>query len=155
MRHGIAEEPNLMKPDSERVLTEEGKKNIHLIGKKFRSIGMKPSIVISSPYARAVQTADIMVEELGFTGDRHQDNRITPSGRYESFAAMFQEFKSFREILVVSHDPCVSFLTANLCGAGTMNIDFKTGAIACIGIGRQSPPVGSLLWYAPPTLTLI
>lgn len=154
VRHGIAEDTNLLRPDSERALTQEGIAKMHLIGKRLHKMGIKPNLVISSPYKRAVQTADILVEELGYTGERFQDNRITPSARYEAFSALFQEYKSFREIMFVTHDPCVSFLTGQICGATNYNIDFKKGAVACIGIGRQSPPAGTLLWYAPPKILL-
>jgi phosphohistidine phosphatase len=154
VRHGIAEDAQLLRPDSERILTEEGREKMHRIGKRLQQIGIKPHLIISSPYKRAVETADILVEELGYTGERFQDNRITPSGRYEAFSALFQEYKSFREIMFVTHDPCVSFLVGSLCNGNNFNIDFKKGAIACIGIGRQSPPAGTLLWYTPPRLLL-
>lgn len=154
VRHGIAEETNLLRPDSERNLTQEGIEKMHSIGKRLQQMGIKPHLVISSPYKRAVQTADVLAEELGYTGERYQDNRITPSARYEAFSALFQEYKSFREIMFVTHDPCVSFLISSLCGSTNFNIDFKKGAVACIGIGRQSPPAGTLLWYAPPRILI-
>lgn len=154
VRHGIAEDTNLLRPDSERELTHEGREKMRKIGLRLKQMGIKPHLVISSAYKRAIQTADILVEELDYAGERFQDNRISPSGRYEAFSALFQEYKSFREIMFVTHDPCVSFLVGSLCGGANFNIDFKKGAVACIGVGRQSPPQGTLLWYAPPKILI-
>ncbi|MCS6809046.1 MAG: phosphohistidine phosphatase SixA [Bacteroidota bacterium] len=154
VRHGIAEDTNLLRPDSERALTPEGIEKMHRIGQRLYQMGIQPNLIISSPYKRAVQTADILAEELRYIGERFQDNRITPSARYESFSSLFQEYKSYREIMFVTHDPCVSILAGQLCGAATYNIEFKKGGVACIGIGRQNPPVGTLLWYAPPRVLI-
>jgi phosphohistidine phosphatase len=154
VRHGIAEEANILKPDSGRELTSEGKAKVQKIGAKLAQMGIQPHLIVSSTYTRAIQTADILAAELGYTGERLQDNRITPNGRYESFSALFQEVKSNREIMFVTHDPCVSYLVGSLCGASNFNVDYKKAAVTCIGIGRQSPPLGSLLWFAPPRLLI-
>ncbi len=154
VRHGIAEEANILKPDSGRELTEEGRIRVQKIGAKLAQMSIKPHLIVSSTYTRAIQTADILAKELGYTGERLQDNRITPNGRYESFAALFQEVKQHREIMFVTHDPCVSYLVGSVCGAANFNVDYKKAAVTCIGIGRQSPPLGSLLWFAPPRLLL-
>jgi phosphohistidine phosphatase len=154
VRHGIAEEANILKPDSARELTDEGRAKVQKIGARLAQMGIKPHLIVSSPYTRAIQTADILAKELEYIGERLQDNRITPNGRYESFSALFQEVKSNREIMFVTHDPCVSYLAGSLCGAQNFNIDYKKAAVTCIGIGRQSPPLGSLLWFAPPRLLI-
>lgn len=154
VRHGIAEEASILQPDAGRELTDEGRAKVRKIGARLAQMGVKPNLIVSSTYKRAIQTADILAAELSYTGERLEDNRITPNGRYESFSALFQEVKGSREIMFVTHDPCVSYLVGSLCGAANFNIDYKKAAVTCIGIGRQSPPLGSLLWFAPPRLLI-
>jgi phosphohistidine phosphatase len=148
VRHGIAED-GFGKSDAERELTNEGREKVSENGKRLRNHGVKPGVIISSPYLRASQTAQILAEELGYKGEIHPDDRITPMGRYETFNDLFTEYRSEQHIMIVGHEPNVSELTARICAQGQLRMDFKKGAVACIGIDRVRPVQGVLLWYAP------
>ena len=57
LRHGIAEE-GIGKRDSERALTDEGKKKLRDLLNLAKHAGVEPSLVMSSPYRRAQETAE-------------------------------------------------------------------------------------------------
>jgi phosphohistidine phosphatase len=68
IRHGIAvdrEDPNCP-PDTERPLTPKGMKRSHSAALGLRALDVKPSAVLTSPWLRSVQTAEIFCETLGY-----------------------------------------------------------------------------------------
>ena len=64
MRHGIAEEASRTGKDRDRALTEEGIERTRATGKALVQVGVKFDLILSSPYLRAWQTAEIIAHEL-------------------------------------------------------------------------------------------
>jgi phosphohistidine phosphatase len=147
VRHGIAEE-GFGRPDAERELTDEGRKKVHANGKHLKNLGVLPDVIVSSPYKRALQTASILAEELGYSGEILQDNRITPMGRYEGFSELFGEIRTNNTIMVVGHEPSMSAFVSGICAGGNLRMEFRKGAVTCIAVDRLRPVQGVLLWYA-------
>ena len=58
LRHGKADWPNWDKPDDERPLTEDGKKETATVAKLLARLEIAPAI-LTSPLPRASQTAEI------------------------------------------------------------------------------------------------
>src|SRR5215468_260342 len=68
VRHGIAidrEDPK-SPSDPERFLTPEGLKKTREVAKGFDALGISPAVFLSSPYVRAMQTAEIFADQLNF-----------------------------------------------------------------------------------------
>jgi len=68
VRHGIAvdrEDPKCP-ADPDRFLTEEGIEKTLQVGKGVAEVGAIPDLMITSPYLRALQTAEIFAEQLGY-----------------------------------------------------------------------------------------
>src|SRR5262249_9064707 len=73
VRHGIAidrEDPK-SPSDPERYLTAEGLKKTREVARGLASLKISPDVFISSPYVRALQTAEIFAQEL-----RHAKSKI-------------------------------------------------------------------------------
>src|SRR6202047_4631988 len=68
VRHGIAVDRADPKspPEAERPLTAKGVQKTRLAALGLRALGAKPDVLITSPYVRAAQTAEIFAEALGF-----------------------------------------------------------------------------------------
>ena len=64
LRHGIAEETSATGRDRDRSLTDEGREKTCAAGKALRRMDIAFDLVLSSPFVRARQTADIVAEEL-------------------------------------------------------------------------------------------
>jgi phosphohistidine phosphatase SixA len=60
MRHGYAGAPVRDDPEGERIrpLTDEGLMQVRAVAQEMRDRGMRPSVIYSSSFARATQTAD-------------------------------------------------------------------------------------------------
>jgi phosphohistidine phosphatase len=146
-RHGIAEEGHAGQPDSERALTSEGKKKLRTVLRAMREAGIQPSLILTSPYRRAVQTAQIAVEILDYKGDLLRTKALEPGSHPRMVWDELRVHKNERQILLAGHEPLFSSLTAYLLGCSNLQVDFKKGAIACVEIDRFDPaPHGVLKW---------
>ena len=63
LRHGKADWPNWDRPDDERPLTEEGKKEVAAVAKLLSRLEITP-VIFTSPLPRASQTAEIAGKHL-------------------------------------------------------------------------------------------
>ena len=80
LRHGIAEDGKPGRPDSERALTDEGREKLRRVLKRARSAGVDPTVILSSPYRRALETAEAAAGELGYKGKIVRTNALVPEG---------------------------------------------------------------------------
>ena len=69
LRHGVAEEPQTGQPDSERALTSDGRKKLRNVLRTAAAAGVAPSLILTSPYKRALQTAQLAAEILDYKGE--------------------------------------------------------------------------------------
>jgi phosphohistidine phosphatase len=153
LRHGIAEDSQPGQPDSERALTPEGKKKLRAVLRTASVAGVAPTLILTSPYKRAVQTAQLAAEILNYKGDLLRTKVLEPGSRPQAVWEEIRVHKDERAILLSGHEPLFSTLTAYLLGSPDMAIDFKKGAIAALEIDRFGPdPQAILKWLLTPKL---
>jgi phosphohistidine phosphatase len=145
LRHGIAEEGY---PDAARALTAEGKEKLRRV---LKQAAVKPSLILSSPYRRAVETAEIAAEVLGYTGDIERSESLTPDGSPQE---VWEEIRARRDedsILLASHEPLMSATVAFVLGAPGLHVDMKKAALVRVDLDRFGPqPLGLLKWMLTP-----
>ena len=138
LRHGIAEDPRPGQPDSERILTPEGRKRLRAIK---RRVGLAAMCTLSSPYLRAMQTAAMFSDEIV------QTPTLEPGANPEDAWNEIRLFKDKPQILCSSHEPLCGRLAAYLLNAPSLQIDVKKGALIRIDVERFGPkPQGTLKW---------
>lgn len=153
LRHGIAEEAQGSQPDSERALTPEGKKKLRSVLRTANAAGVAPSLILSSPYKRALQTAQLASEVLSYKGDLLETKTLEPGAHPRLVWDEIRVHKDQAEILLSGHEPLFSRLTAYLLASPELQIDFKKGALACIEIDSfTAEPHGVLKWMLTPKL---
>lgn len=154
LRHGIAEDAQGSQPDSERALTPEGKKKLRSVLRAAMAAGVSPSLILTSPFRRAVQTAQIASEVFNYKGDMLQTKTLEPGSNPRVVWDEIRVHKDETEILLAGHEPLFSSLTAYLLGCPGLQIDYKKGALACVEIDRfTAEPHGVLKWMLTPKLT--
>ncbi len=147
LRHAVAEEPQIGQPDAERALTPDGRKKLRNVLRAAASAGVAPSLVLTSPYKRALQTAQMAVEMLDYKGELLRTKALEPGSTPKSVWDEIRDHKDESRILLVGHEPLFGRLMAFLLGAPNLQVDFKKGAIACIEIERfPAEPHGVLRW---------
>jgi len=151
LRHGIAEDGGPGKPDAERALTAEGREKLRRVLHRGREAGMTPSLILSSPYRRAVETAAVAEEVLHFEGKVVKTSALTPD------ASPFDTWREIRTrpeesaILLASHEPLMSSLVAFLLASPGLTVDMKKAALVRIDCERMGPePRGVLKWMLTP-----
>lgn len=148
LRHGIAEDGRPGEPDSERALTAEGKRKLRAVLKTAADAGVAPSLILTSPYKRALQTAQVAAEVLEYKGDLVRTRALEPGSSPE---AVWKELKAHRNeagILLAGHEPLFSGLTAYLLNAPSLQMEFKKGALLCLEMDHLgAEPRGVLKWY--------
>jgi phosphohistidine phosphatase len=153
-RHGIAEEASAGHPDSSRQLTEEGRKKTAAVAKMARLAGAEPSLILSSPYDRAVQTARVAADELGYKGEILQTRTLVPHGAPEPVWSDVRDHSEEQSILLAGHEPLLSCLTAWLLGAPALQVEVKKSAMIRIDFDSlRATPRGVLRWMITPSLT--
>jgi len=153
LRHGIAEDAPPGQPDSERALTSDGRKKLRSVLRAAASAGVAPSLILTSPYKRALQTAQLAAEILDYKGELLRTKALEPSGSPKTVWDEIRVHKDEARILLAGHEPLFGRLTAYLLGSPNLQVDFKKGAIACVELERfTAEPHGVLRWMLTPKL---
>ena len=153
LRHGIAEDGQAGQPDAERALTPEGKKKLRNVLRLAAKAGAAPSLILTSHYRRALQSAEIAAQVLDYKGDLLRTKALEPGSEPRTVWEEIRVHKDEANILLSGHEPLFSRLTAYLVACPNLHIDFKKGALACVELDRfPAEPHGVLRWMLTPKL---
>jgi phosphohistidine phosphatase len=148
LRHGIAEDASPTGRDADRALVPEGKRKLREILKTAAKAGVKPDLILSSPYKRAQETALIAAKELGYEHEILESNSLVPNAHPQELWEEVRVHRTTPRLLIASHEPLLSSAAAFLLNAPGMMIDFKKGALMRIDLeGFTAQPRGILKWY--------
>ena len=135
MRHGIAREPNgpSLKADNQRPLTPKGREKIGKIAHALKMLGIKPDLILSSPYARAKETATLLAQEFDCKKNLKFSDLLVPEGNAEEIISAIVENYKAEELLIVGHEPCLSLLVSALAVFSLdLSIHIKKGGVCCL-----------------------
>ncbi len=145
LRHGKAYDPDPRRwpDDSERPLTDDGKKRLAKSVPAIKALAPKNVRVISSPYTRALQTALIVCQKAGWD-EPEIDDRLSAHHGPEEALELLQSLPVSGNYIIVGHDPTFSYLPGYLIGANRLGATtLKTGAVARIDTGMATPAQGT------------
>jgi phosphohistidine phosphatase len=155
VRHGIAidrEDPKCP-PDPERYLTEEGVEKTKQVARGVAAIQPRADLLLSSPYVRAVQTAEIFAAALDYARQRVRRTDLLLPGAEPSL--LFRELakeKQASAVFLFGHAPQLDDLIATALGSKRQLTALKKAGVALIELKRISPPMGQFVWLATPKL---
>ena len=154
LRHGIADDDSPTGRDSDRQLTAEGRRKLKDVLKTIAAAGVSPDVIVSSPYLRALQTAEIAREILGYQDEVHRSDALVPeSDPQQVWQEIRNSYKGTNSILLASHEPLMSRCAGFLLGYPDLLVDFKKGAIVRIDVEQFGvQPRGLLRWMLVPKL---
>jgi len=153
LRHGIAEDAAAGVRDAERALTPEGKRRLRAMLRRARTAGVEPSLILTSPYRRARETAELARAALARNALLVGSDALTPMA---DPAAAWDELRIHadeEQVLCASHEPLCGRLAAYLLRSPELTLEFKKGAMVRIDVERAGPrPRGVLKWMLAPRL---
>jgi phosphohistidine phosphatase len=154
VRHAAAFDfdPSYMSDDSQRPLSPEGQKRFSRAALGLR--GLVPSVdqVLSSPWVRAWQTAELLASEAGWPHPVACEALASGRAPAEVLQAL-QPYTGSAAIALVGHEPSLHELASYLLTADASNaqIEMKKGAVVRLEVGEGlRPGAGRLLWLLPP-----
>ncbi|HUL17557.1 MAG TPA: phosphohistidine phosphatase SixA [Terriglobales bacterium] len=155
VRHGIAidrEDPKCP-PDPERYLTEEGLKKTKEVAQGVAALGVKPDLFLSSPYVRAMQTAEIFssVFKVSQLKIRRTD-LLLPGSEVHFFYRDLAKYRSLETVFCFGHAPHLDELLSVGLGMKKDLSQLKKAGVAVLELSRIFPPEGTLVWLATPKL---
>ena len=155
VRHGIAigrEDPK-SPPEAERFLTEEGIAKTKQVAKSVAALGISADLLVSSPYVRAMQTAEIFANALEYAKQEiGKSDALLPGAEAGAFFRELAKEKEASVVFCFGHAPHVDELVAAAVGLKHPLTEMKKAGVALVELKRVSPPSGELVWLATPKL---
>jgi phosphohistidine phosphatase len=154
LRHGIADDDSPTGRDADRRLTAEGRHKLREVLRAVAAAGVTPEVVVSSPYVRARQTAEIAAEVLGYKDEIHRSDALVPeSDPQQVWQEIRNLYRGAHSLLLASHEPLMGRCAGSLLGYPDLLVDFKKGAIVRIDVDQFGiHPRGLLKWMLVPKL---
>jgi len=138
LRHGLAVEPGSVgfAKDSDRPLTPKGERKLWKIGDSLEDLDVEFDWILSSPYLRARQTAEIVAETLNLRKKLEFCEALTPGGSPIKLIEVINREKPAPEnILLVGHEPYLSELISLLIsGSAEIPITMKKGGLCKLAV---------------------
>jgi phosphohistidine phosphatase len=155
VRHGIAidREDAKCPSDAERYLTEEGIEKTEQIAQGVAAMGATADLFLSSPYVRALQTAEIFSSALEYPKQKIQrTDLLLPGGEPSMLFRELAKDKQSSAIFLFGHVPHLDDVIATALGSKHHITSLKKGGVAFLELKRISPPSAELVWLATPKL---
>lgn len=102
--------------EEHRYLSEEGRERFLDFSRQLRDAGFKPELILASPLARAVQTADILACTLDFKGPLLVSPLLAPGFGRRQLSRLLKDHGEVAELVLVGHEPDLSLLITSLLG---------------------------------------
>ncbi len=147
LRHGIATDAEPGKPDSSRELTDEGREKVAAVARMARRAGVDPSLILSSPYLRAMQTARVAADEFGYSGHLLKTEALVPFGTPRGVWDELRDHATESSVLLAGHEPLLSQLVSYLLNSPSTLVEMKKATLVRMDISATSAaPRGVLRW---------
>ena len=116
LRHAKSSWKDESLTDFERPLNKRGLRDAPRIGRLLQDEGLVPDVIFSSSAQRAVETAQLVVEESEFAGELHRrdDLYLAPPAQYLSL--LYNDGGDHASILLIGHNPGMQMLVSHLAG---------------------------------------
>ncbi|OMH41372.1 SixA phosphatase family protein [Desulfurobacterium indicum] len=127
IRHAKAvDRENWKGDDCDRPLKEKGKIEFRAFAERIKNLFPEKITIVSSPCARAVETAKILSEII--RSDVKTTELLLPDADVDDYLKVLKKFEG--DIAIVAHQPDLSIFLNELICVNPSRIKFKKGSIA-------------------------
>ena len=155
MRHAIAAEPDEDTDDNQRPLTEKGRKKLGKIARNLDKLDLTFDLILTSPYLRARQTAEVVADELDIKKKLLvESENLTPLGFADKLVEEINAREPVGNLLIVGHEPFLSQLIGMLvAGDASLNVDMKKAGLCKLSTEQLTyGRCATLEWLLTPAL---
>ena len=155
LRHGLAVERGTrgFDDDAARPLTPKGRRQLRKISVAVKKLEPDFDLILSSPFLRAKQTAEIVAAGLKLKRRLKFSNALAPGGTAEILLRQLAREKPMPEkVLLVGHEPDLSRLISLLVtGNVRLQMDFKKGGLCKLETEKiRAGRCATLVWLLTP-----
>jgi phosphohistidine phosphatase len=161
IRHGIAEERGNYEDDTQRPLTDEGRKKTKQVAKRLYDLGLRFDLLQTSPLVRAQQTADIFTAL--FATPVQQSLELAPEGNFETWLSWVTQWLSDHpqpakaSLGIIGHEPdLTSWAEMLIWGEVKGGLVLKKAGLIGLSLPETQPWInnGVLFLLIPPKLLI-
>jgi phosphohistidine phosphatase len=153
-RHGIAlDQKDWDGQEALRPLTPEGKRKTRKALAGLRRLGISPTHIFSSPFARALQTAKLVQETFRFREEIRMDDALLPDAPPDELMAVLATLPDDACAICVGHEPHLgSAASVMLFGKANGSLALKKAG-GCSVRFAEKPKAGrgTLNWWLAPS----
>jgi phosphohistidine phosphatase len=165
IRHGLAGEHGTYKNDgdpcgngeADRPLTPEGIRKTQQVAKRLLELGLQFELILTSPYARAFQTAEIL-QSTGLSQKMETSVNLLPQGNFEAWFSWFEGWQSAdkKALAIVGHEPDLGQWAEFLIWGEVRNrLKLKKAGIIGLNVPLDDPISNSELFLLVPPKVLL
>jgi len=133
LRHAIAVTRGTegLRHDSDRPLTQAGHAKLRRVVRGMGALGLSFDLILTSPYLRAVQTAEVVAAQLGGKNQCERTPQLAPDGDPRALVRLITSRSGDEaRVLVVGHEPYLGELVSVLvAGDAYPLIDLKKAGL--------------------------
>lgn len=141
LRHGIAQERQPERPDAGRALTAAGRDRTAAVLDRLVAAGLRADRLISSPFCRARQTAELALA-AGMAPGLELAEALAPGGDPRPLLVHGWP-EPIRRLLLVGHEPDLGDLAAWLIGAPAGAIRLRKAGLLVLRLAAAPPQAGA------------
>ena len=149
LRHGDAEHSS--SPDSERKLTDKGEQQIKKIARLLEQNEEFPDVILSSPYRRAKESAEIVSRALDRKDRLFIEEKLSCGCVRRNIEELIRLHANANNYLFVGHAPDFGNICAELLGL-SQEMEIKKGGLVKLETQLAKPGSGKLCFSLYPSL---
>jgi phosphohistidine phosphatase len=106
------------------------------IGKGLQMVGLSYDLILSSPYLRAKQTAEIVAQVMSMPEGVMLAETLVPEGNpRQLIEALRSDHRDRQDVLLVGHEPYLSRLISTLLTGGpNLSVVMKRGGLCTLDV---------------------
>jgi phosphohistidine phosphatase len=153
LRHGQAVDRDTpgCRRDADRPLTPKGRQRLRRTAGAMEAMELHLEAILSSPYRRARQTAEIVARALNLQDRLSFSRQLTPAGSPQALIAELNRL-NLHNLLLVGHEPGLGNLIARLVTGGrNLELELKKGGLCKLEAGPlRHGRCATLAWLLTP-----
>jgi phosphohistidine phosphatase len=153
LRHGIAEDTPAEGDDGARKLTPKGREKMRDAAEGMRNFGLKFDAILTSPLARATETAEIVAAAYANTPPPQVLPALATGVPPADAIAALRAFAKLKHVMIVGHEPQLSAVAAIVMTGSPEGavMELKKGGCIALHVPSRPDKGGSeLLWMLTP-----
>jgi phosphohistidine phosphatase len=156
VRHAHAgdRDPSQWPDDTQRPLTDKGRKTHAKVARALRNLELAPELMLTSPWLRALQTAEIMREVMLLPEPPVPTTALADDPDLARIAAEVGPRGERSVVALVGHSPWLEELAALLLTGSDRGLrnDFPKSGVLALDADRLAPASATLWFFLRPKM---